>query len=189
MKFHYSFISFLILLFSSNALFAQEEFVCVWRNPERTMTRIFPDARDYRTVDYRISREQRRAIEERLGSQLLRGQQTQYQNYEMIGNDGVVIGHTIAASQRGEFGAIEFVFGLDTNLVIKGIYIQRTRERNTTFREREFLDLFVGKGIEDIETIEDLYEGESSYGTDAVILGIRKELMTFDEMVLRQEGE
>ena len=187
MKYHYSFISSLILFFSAITLFAQEEFVCVWRNPERTMTRIFPDARDYRTVDYRISGEQRKAIEERLSSQLLRGQQVQYQNYEMIGEGGVVIGHTIAASQRGQFGAIEFVFGLDTNNVIKDIYIQRTRERNTRFRERDFLELFIGKGIDDIDEMINIFEGGISHGTDAVILGIRKELITFDELVLIEE--
>ncbi|KMQ49405.1 hypothetical protein CHISP_3680 [Chitinispirillum alkaliphilum] len=150
------------------------------------MTRIFPDARDYRTVDLRISGEKREIIEERLGSELLRGQRTQYPYYEMIGEEGQVIGYTIAAAQRGQFGVIEFVFGLDTNFIIRDIYIQRTRERNTEFRRREFLELFIGKGINDVDLIEDLYDGESSHGTDAVILGLRKELITFDELVLNR---
>ena len=187
MKLRYSYISFLVLLFSAVSIFSQEEFVCVWRNPERNMTRIFPDALDYRSIELRIAPEKRVIIEERLGSELLRGQQTQFSLYEMIGEGGEVIGHTIASSQRGQFGAIEFVFGLNKDHTIKDIYIQRTRERNTAFRERDFLQIFIGSGIANVDKIAQIYDGPASHGTDAVIVGLRKELVTFDEVVLKQE--
>ena len=42
----------------------------------------------------------------------------------------------------------------------------------------------MGAGVKDIEKIDGLYDGDSSYGTDAVILGIRKALISFDELAL-----
>lgn len=158
--------------------------MCIWRNPERTMRRIFPEASDYRTVTKTISSKQREIIESRLGFQLLPGQREQFQYFSMTGKYGKQIGTIIAASQKGEYGAIEFVFGLDTNLIIKGIYIQRSRERDQSFKKREFLDSFVGRNIKDVSSFNELYKGVKSTGTDAVIQGLDKECITYKEIVL-----
>ncbi|MBA2124494.1 hypothetical protein B9J78_06160 [bacterium Unc6] len=186
MSFLFRFTGFLPGLFSLiliTSVSAQEVFICVWRNPERTMTKIFPQAKDYRTVDIKISKEKLDIIEERLGSKLLPGQREQYQYYEMIGAKGNLLGHTIAAAQRGEFGVIEFIFGLDINRKINGIYIQRARERDKEFKKREFLEQFMGKSLIDkIQLGEDI-KARNTVGTAAVILGVRKELITFDELV------
>jgi hypothetical protein len=42
----------LIVFFTSSTIFAE---VCVWRNPERTMIKIFPEAGDYKTITNRNS--------------------------------------------------------------------------------------------------------------------------------------
>ena len=175
-------VSFL-LIFSTVPASAQDVYLCVWRNPERTMTRIFPDARDYKTVNVRISPDQRKAIEEKMGFELLPGQQEQFQYFEMTGENGQVIGTVIAASQRGEFGAIEFVFGLDNDMVIKEIYIQRARERDRTFKKRDFLDLFKGKSVRDAAGFETLYDGKPTIGTEAVVRGITKEITAYEILV------
>jgi len=184
-------IGLLLGLFSliSTSVSAQELFICVWRNPERTMARIFPEARDYKTVTREISPQKREIIEERLGSQLLPGQQETFQYYELLDMKGSLLGYIIASAQRGEFGVIEFVFGLDRDIKINGIYIQRARERDREFRKREFLKQFIGKGVQDVDKMQigkDI-KAEKTTGTTAVILGIRKELITLDELVLSKE--
>ncbi len=148
------------------------------------MTRIFPEARDYKTVNVRIPADKRKMIEEKMGYELLPGQQDQFQYFEMTGEKGQVIGTVIAASQKGEFGAIEFVFGLDTDMVINEIYIQRARERDTSFKDQDFLDLFAGKSIREAADFDKLYNGDPSIGTDAVIRGLKKELIAYETLVL-----
>ena len=171
-------------------VFSQESYVCVWRNPEVTMRRIFRQAKDYRTVTLKISPEQLKAIEKQLGQELLPGQRDIFQYYEMVDSSSAVIGYIIAASQKGTYGAIEFVFGLDTDLKINGIYIQRARERDREFKKKEFLNSFLGKGTEDIIEIkigEDIKVKETA-GTLSVLNGIRKELIAYD-VLHRKEPE
>ena len=157
--------------------------MCVWRNPERTMTRIFPDARDYKSVTARISAEQRAVIEKTLGYELLPGQQDQFQYYQMLDAAGSAIGTIIPSTQKGEFGAVEFVFGLGPDNVIKGLYIQRARERDQAFKKRVFLDLFVGRTTADRDAIAQIDSGGSTPGKQAVIRGLFKELTTMETLV------
>lgn len=164
---------------------SQEKFICVWRNPERTMTKLFPEARDYKTQTVNISKEKLAAIETRIGIEVLPGQREQFQYYEMIGSDGGVVGYTSAITQKGEFGAIEFVFGLNPKHEIVGIYIQRARERNREFKEASFLENFVGKSVADAESISDPLGEKGNHGTKAIVNGLRKELVSFDELVLK----
>ena len=186
MNFPFRSTGFLLGLFSlilTTLVSAQVVYICVWRNPERTMTRIFPQARDYKTVTKKISTQTLKIIEERLGSKLLPGQRETFQYYEMIDARGDLLGYIVAAAQRGEFGVIEFVFGLDRDRRINGIYIQRARERDSEFRRKEFLEQFIGKSVGDKIQIGKDIETEKTIGTLAVILGIRKELITFDELL------
>jgi hypothetical protein len=186
MKSRFSSIACFLGIFNSLPLFAQDAYLCVWRNPERTMTRIFPEAKDYKTVNNRITEELREAIEKRLGFALLPGQRDQFQYFEMTDETGKRIGTIIAASQKGEYGAVEFVFGMDTANVINGIYIQRSRERDTRFKDRRFLDLFTGKKPDDALSIGKAYKGEKNKGTEAVIRGLQKELVTYEALVVKQ---
>ncbi len=164
---------------------AEETFICVWRNPERTMTRLFPDAKDYRTVIKDISKEQLTEIEKRIGTEVLPGQRKQFQFFEMINASGEIIGYTSAITQKGEFGAIEFVFGMNSKYEIIGIYIQRARERNREFKAPDFLNSFVGKGVSTVKTIIDPLGDNGNIGTKAVVGGLVKELTAFDELVVK----
>lgn len=154
---------------------AEELYQCIWRNPERTMMHIFPDAKDYKTITKKISSENLKEIESRAGK-LLPGQREAFQYYELTGDSNILLGYIFASTQKGEYGSIEFVFGLDKNSKIKKIYIQRSRERNNDFKNKEFLDQFTGKSIKDIET----GEFKNSLGMQAVLSGIKKELTAFD---------
>lgn len=180
-------ISSFLLIFNALPLLGQDIYLCVWRNPERTMTKIFPDARDYKTVNHALAPQEREVIEAKVGFTLLPGQRDQFQYFEMTGEGGKRIGTIIAASQKGEFGAIEFVFGMDTLGVIKGIYIQRSRERDTRFKERKFLDQFVGKKNAQVIAFTAAFKGEKNRGIDAVINGLKKELVTFEEVTAKEK--
>ena len=164
-------------------------YVCVWRNPERTMTRLFPDAKDYRTVTVPIPADVLARIEKRAGAALLPGQREQYQYFEMLDKDGKVIGHVQAMTQKGEFGAIEFVFGTDLQHRINGLYIQRQRERDRGFREESFLTKFNGVTLSDADSLCDPAGDAGSIGTRAVTLGVRKALIEFDELVLKKPAQ
>lgn len=184
-------IIFLLALFSvtPGPAAAQEVYICVWTNPERTMTRIFPEAKDYRTVTKKISPQELQTIEDRLKAKLLPGQRETYQYYEMLDSNGDLLGHILAASQKGEYGAIEFVFGIDLDLKIKGIYIQRARERDAEFKKPEFLEQFIGKKLKDADTM-DIGKGitaQTKIATAAVVSGVKKELVAFDELAVRRK--
>jgi len=79
------FLAVISLLAGLIPAIAQDVYLCVWRNPERTMTKLFPGAEGYLTVDIAISDEQREEIESRLGFELLPGQQDRFLYFTMTG--------------------------------------------------------------------------------------------------------
>lgn len=193
MNFLYNYIKSSIICVSIffATMLAQETYICVWTNPERTMTRIFADAKDYKTITKKITKEQREKIEKKLGSILLPGQRESFQYYELLNAKGATLGHIIGASQKGEYGAIEFVFGIDKENKIKAIYIQRAREKDTEFKKVEFLKQFIGKTMKDMEKVElgkDI-KAKNTIGTKAVVLGIRKELITLDILTTPEQED
>lgn len=150
------------------------------------MTRLFPEAKDYRTVTVPIPAVTLARIEKRAGAALLPGQRDQYQYFEMLDRDGKVIGHTQAMTQKGEYGAIEFVFGMDLQRRINGLYIQRQRERDRDFRDEAFLSKFHGVSPTNADLLANPAGGTGSSGTRAVTLGVRKALIEFDELVSKK---
>jgi len=175
MKHLSKFIIALVIFFSfTEFCFAEETYQCIWRNPERTMMRIFPDAKDYKTITKKIPAEDLELIEERAGK-LLPGQKDAFQYYELNGEENASLGYIFASTQKGEYGAIEFVFGIGNTGEIIGIYIQRSRERDKEFKKQEFLDLFIGKTINELDKIEYV----ETVGTQAVFYGLKKELTAF----------
>lgn len=118
--------------------------VCVWRDPERTMQRIFPRAHDYKTITVNMAGKVP-AIEKQLGAKMDESEKGEFNYYEIIG-DGQKIGTIMALAGKGEYGVIEVVIGLDGSGKIVGAYIQRSRERVTKALESpEFLNQFAGK--------------------------------------------
>lgn len=157
--------------------------VCVWRNPERTMTKIFPDAGDYKTITKIISEEKRKTIEERLGGQLAAGESKDWIYYEITGKRGETLGYIIADAEKGEYGVIEIVMGIFPNGKVKEIYIQRSSEKDKEFKSKEFLEQFIGKTIKDpVQIGGDIKTGSQSTAVKAVMLGIRKMLIFYDEL-------
>lgn len=123
--------------------------VCVWRNPERTMSRIFPQAGDYKTITKIINEKQRAIIEKRLGQRLTAGESKDWIYYQITGKEGETLGYITADAEKGEYGVIEMVAGITPDGKVKDIYIQRSRERDKEFKSREFLDQFRDKTVTD----------------------------------------
>jgi len=123
--------------------------VCVWRDPERTMQKIFPSARDYKTTTVKFEPATVRAIEQALGGPFEEASAGEFNFYDIM---GVVqgkpqrLGTLMALAGKGEYGVIEVVIGIDTSGTILGAYIQRSRERVTpALQSAAFLAQFHGK--------------------------------------------
>lgn len=131
--------SFLVL---STSVFAD---VCVWRDPERTMQKLFPNAQDYKTVTDKITPENISTIEKQIGAPLDPSEKKEFDFYDITGN-GTTLGTVMALAGKGEYGAIEIVIGLNKQNEILGVYIQRSRERTTSaLQSNTFLKQFAGK--------------------------------------------
>lgn len=143
--------SWALLLFLALALFTApaRADVCVWRDPERTMQNIFPEARDYKTITVKFAPDKVSAIEKQLGSPIEEASQGEFNFYDIIGAVGGKprrMGTIIALAGKGEYGVIEVVIGVDNAGKILGAYIQRSRERVTKAIESPaFLEQFKGK--------------------------------------------
>lgn len=166
-------------LFISSTVYAD---VCVWRNPERTMAKIFHGAGDYKTITRIISGPKREIIEKRLGEELSPGERKDWIYYEITDDSGATAGYIIADAEKGEYGVIEIVMGITPDGKIKGIYIQRARERDKEFKSRQFLKQFEEKTIKDsIEPGKDI-KAKETHAVKAVILGVKKMLIFYDEL-------
>lgn len=152
--------------------------VCVWRDPERTMSRLFPKANDYQTIDRKISSEKLKLVEEILGRPLDPGERTNWIYYR-ITSEGV-LGHVLTDAEKGEYGVIEIVMGITTDGKVIGVYIQLARERDKEFKSKEFLYQFIGKTKEDPIQIGRDIQAESSLPTNQVAYGVRKMLIMYD---------
>jgi hypothetical protein len=139
-------LGLLLLQLAAPSLLAD---VCVWRDPERTMQKLFPQARDYRTRTEKMTPERIAAIEKAIGIPLEATERKEFDLYEITGQvDGKVqtIGTILALAGKGDYGAIEVVIGVNTDHKVAGAYIQRSRERVTrALQSPEFLKQFAGK--------------------------------------------
>ncbi len=127
--------------------------VCVWRDPERTMQKLFPAARGYRTTTVKFDAGKVRAVEQALGGRFDEASAGEFNFYDIM---GVVqgkprkLGTLMALAGKGDYGVIEVVIGVDTNGKIVGAYIQRSRERVTrALQSPAFLSQFNGKTTRD----------------------------------------
>ena len=139
-------ILFIVTLLLSNV--AQAD-VCVWRDPERTMIRLFPEAKDYKTEVYKLKPDQIERIEALAGMPLHSTEKVEYNLYAITA-DGRTLGWVLALAGTGEYGVIETVVGLDADHSIRGVYLQRVRERKRkALKSADFLGQFRGKTQQD----------------------------------------
>jgi hypothetical protein len=157
--------------------------VCVWRDPEKTMSKLFPAAKDYKSIDRKISPEKREAIERRLGRPLDPGEREDWIYYRLTDAKGQTLGFVIADAEKGEYGVIEIVMGITTDGKVKAVYVQKARERNKEFKSPEFLTQFAGKTHQDaIQIGKDIHVKERAVAANEVAFAVRKMLVFYDEL-------
>lgn len=162
--------------------------VCVWRDPARTMSKLFPEARDYMTITRKMTPEIVSRIEKQIGTSLDESEKVEFSFYDIKAiQEGkpASAGTVLALAGKGEYGAIEIVIGINLSAEISGIYIQRSRERaNKALRSDDFLNQFVGKSAEDpLEFGKDLKTlPEAPVAAEAVRLTVKKMLIFQKEL-------
>lgn len=177
-----------LALFLSAAASAQAD-VCVWRNPERTMTKLFPQARDYTTLTIKVTPEHVAAIEQVLGSPLEPSETHEMNFYQIQGDAGEPLGTVMALAGKAEYGAIEVVIGLDPQGTLVGAYIQQSRERATaTIKSPTFLGQFVGKQVDDpLIPGRDLVAAPGAEPASAVVAMTIRKMLLFHEVLVQRE--
>lgn len=124
-----------------------EAALCVWRKPDQDIKAFFPGADTYRT-DFRTLGSKRAAIEKRLGVKL-DPDETEFKFYRVL-DGGKQVGTILTHLGKGQYGAIEVVVALDNAGKVKGVQIQRDRERaRAALRGAAFLNQFAGKTVRD----------------------------------------
>lgn len=160
--------------------------VCVWRDPDQTMVKLFPSAGDYKTVTKKIKSDNAKAIEERAGVKLDDSERGEFNYYDITGKSGGKtqrIGTVLALAGTGEYGAIEVVIGLDPDGKIIGVYVQRMREKNgASLRSTDFLGQFKGKTVKDpIEIGKDVKGvNDAPVASQTITIAIKKMLAFYD---------
>lgn len=154
--------------------------VCVWRDPERTMARLFPEARDYRTVVYKPTPAQVARIGSLAGQPLTPDEAREFNIYEIT--DGKrVIGKVLALAGPGEYGTIETVMGIGPDQRVRGVYIQRIREKQrTAIQAQTFLGQFRGKSLAPPLKIDPPVGAEQPA---QVVIGLVRKMLAFNQVL------
>lgn len=167
--------------------------VCVWRDPERTMSKLFPEAQDYSTITIKLTPEHVARIEKRLGAPLDESEKHEFNFYELKSKQGgkvVTLGHAVALGGKGEYGVIEVVIGVDPSRKIRAAYIQRSSERaKKEIESPAFLSQFKGKSFSDsFEFGKDIKSPPTATVAGNVVrITIRKMLAFYEELLPKQE--
>ena len=163
--------------------------VCVWRDPERTMQKLFPAARDYKTRAEKMTPERIAAIEQALGERLEDTERKEFDLYDITGNaDGEVttLGTVLALAEKGEYGTIEVVVGVDRAGGLVGVYVQRTRERAAkALQAPQFLLQFAGKTKNDgFEIGKDIKPASpDALAASRVVAFVVKKMLVFHDVL------
>jgi len=168
----------LVLAIATNA-FAS---LCVWRKPDQDIKQFFPGADTYKT-EIKSPGSKRAAIEKRLGRKL-DADESEFKFYRII-DGGKTIGTIMTHLGKGEYGAIETVVAVDSSGKIKGVGIQRDREKKRAeLRGDKFLGQFDGKTASDPlqvgKDIKPIPGAEQS--SEAVAFSVKKLLVVYDEI-------
>jgi Na+-translocating ferredoxin:NAD+ oxidoreductase RnfG subunit len=156
--------------------------LCVWRKPDQDIKKFFPGADTYKT-DLKDPGSRKAAIEKRIGRKLDADEQ-EFKLYRVM-DGGNQIGTIMTHLGKGQYGAIEIVVALDNNGRIKGVAIQRDREKKRAeLRSERFLGQFNGKTVRDPLTvgkdIKPVPGAEKS--SETVAVSVKKLLVIYDEL-------
>uniref|UniRef100_A0A7V3ZVF2 FMN-binding protein n=1 Tax=candidate division WOR-3 bacterium TaxID=2052148 RepID=A0A7V3ZVF2_UNCW3 len=160
--------------------------LCLWRNPDRDIKKIFPKATHYKSIIRKYNKKEKEKIEKLIGKNL-DIDETEFTFYQIFANKkriGTVLTHT----EKGEYGAIEVVIGLDTLRKVIKVLIQRDREiKSKELRSENFLKQFEERSFKDTievnKTIKPIKGAEKA--SKAIAFSVKKMLIVYE--VLKEE--
>ncbi|HEW79345.1 MAG TPA: hypothetical protein ENH34_05205 [Phycisphaerales bacterium] len=138
---------FLFLLLSFAFPESSGAALCAFRNPDRDVYAMFPQATGYRSVIKKLDRKARKEIEKFLGQHLDYDEGGEHTFYLILKNEDV-IGVIRPHAERGKHGIVEMVWAFTLDGKIKDFEIQRSRERGTALiKSEEFRRQFRGRTL------------------------------------------
>lgn len=183
MRFNYLCLGFFLFVLLPQAALAD---VCVWRDPERTMTKLFPGAQDYLTVDRKMTPAIVTDIEAVLGKPLEETEKTEFSFYEIKAGKRS-LGWVMALAGTGVYGVIETVVGLNPDGTVRGVYLQRIREpQRKDLSADAFLDQFKGKTLQDSFDVKLVADAEKP---SREIARLVKKMLAFHAVINPQLGD
>lgn len=139
-------ISLIIFFIPFNSVQAA---ICAFRDPDRDVYRLFPEATGYKSIFTEIDGKNRLVIEEALGQPLDINDIGIHTLYIVL-KDTMPIGFIHAHGTLGRYGNVEVIWAFNLNGSIKDYIIQRSREKKTKELEsEEFRKQFRGKKLGD----------------------------------------
>lgn len=160
------------------------------------MQKLFPAARDYKTITAKMTPAWIAAIEKGIGTKLDQSEKREFDRYEITGEVGgkaQKIGTVLALAGKGEYGSIEIVIGVDVDGKVVGANIQRSRERATkVLQSPEFLNQFAGKtGNDGFEVGKDIKPAspDAEAGSRVVAFVVKKMLVFYDVLTSGEDKE
>lgn len=127
---------FALWVFSPLFLESSEAALCAFRNPDRDVYVLFPEATGYRSVIKILDKKMQEKVEEYLGQKLDFDEIGEHTFY-LILKDKDVIGMIRPHAERGKYGIVELVWAFTLDGKIKDYKVQRSRERSTDKIKRE----------------------------------------------------
>lgn len=127
---------------------------CSLRDPHGALKRAFPDLDSHRSVVRSIRESDRAEILEQLEFTIHSDELGKHTLYVGFDRARVFLGLVHVRSERGRWGLTEIAWTLGNDLRIRGLRIQRTRDRGMSYIEgKEFLDQVVGKNFEELREL------------------------------------
>jgi len=143
----FSLVLFFVLYRSSEAA------LCAFRNPDRDVYVLFPEATAYQSVTKVLNSEIQKKTEEFLGQSLDFDEDGEHTFYLILKGENV-IGIIRPHAERGRYGIVEMVWAFTLDGKIIDFIIQRSRERGTRkLKSEDFHRQFKGKSLNDPFTI------------------------------------
>lgn len=155
--------------------------LCVWRKPDQDIKQFYPGADTYRTDYKKVTSKQKVDIEKRIGTKL-DPDESEFKFYYILKGDKQV-GTILTHLGKGQYGAIEVVVALDNDGKVKGVGVQRDREKKRAeLRSEKFLGQFKGKTKNDpIKTGADIKPVQGAEkSSETVAFSVRKLLHVLD---------
>ena len=138
---------FILWMLSPLLVESSQAALCAFRNPDKNVYVLFPEATGYRSVVVKLDKKAQEKTEKYLGQKLDFDEVGEHTFY-LILKDTDVIGMIRPHAERGRYGIVEMIWAFTINGKIKDYKIQRSRERGTDkVKREEFRRQFRGKTL------------------------------------------